>query len=149
MPDTYEMLEARGLMAAEQYPQALAELDKTPAEERTAAWYYLRSQIEEKSACYYNSVTSLKKAVELAPENKEYKAALKAMQKTLRKDTASKSGKVAGIAAGFGSVCDSFKNKDCSGCAEACGECCCEGCGEGCCECIGEAACDGCDCDCG
>lgn len=144
MLDTYEMLEARQLMAAEQYPQALAELDKTPAEERDAEWYFLRSQIEEKSACYYNSVTSLKKAVELDPENQAYKTALKAMQKSLKKDTASKSGKVAGMAAGVGSVCDSFKNRDFKGC----GEICCEGCGEGCCECIGEAACDGCDCDC-
>lgn len=144
MPDTYEMLEARQLMAAEQYPEALAELDKTPAGERGADWYFLRSQIEEKSACYYNSVTSLKKAVELDPGNKEYKAALKAMQKTLRKDTAAKSEKVAGMAAGVGSACDSFRNKDFSGCCEGCGEGCCEGC----CECIGESACDGCDCDC-
>ena len=145
MADTYEMLEARQLMEAEQYTAALAELDKTPAEERSAEWYFLRSQIEEKTACYYNSVTSLKKAVELDPVNKEYKVALKAMQKTLRKDTAARSGKVAGIAVGFGSVCDNFRNKDFSGCCEAGCECC----GEGCCEGICEAACDGCDCDCG
>lgn len=144
MIDTYEMLEARQLMEAEQYNEALAMLDKTPAEERNGAWYYLRSQIEEKQACYYNSVTSLKKAIELDPENKEYKTALKSMEKTLKKDTAQK-GKLAGMTMASASVCDSFKNKDCSGC----GEICCEGCGEGCCECIGESACDGCDCDCG
>ena len=57
MIDTYEMLEARQLLEAEQYNEALAMLDKTPAEERTAPWYYLRSQIEEKQACYYKSVT--------------------------------------------------------------------------------------------
>lgn len=142
MTDTYEMLEARQLMAAEQYTEALAELDKTPAEERTAPWYYLRSQIEEKQACYYNSVTSLKMAVKLSPENKEYQDALKSMQKKLRKDTASQSDKSVGMAAGFGSVCDCFRK-------ENCWECCCEGCGEGCCEGIAEAGCDGCDCDCG
>ena len=86
MIDTYEMLEARQLLEAEQYNEALAMLDKTPAEERTAPWYYLRSQIEEKQACYYNSVTSLKKAIALDPENKEYKTALKSMEKTLKKD---------------------------------------------------------------
>lgn len=144
MTDTYEMLEARQLMAAEQYTEALAMLEKTPAEERIAAWYYLRSQIEEKTACYYNSVTSLKKAIELDPENKEYKTALKAMEKALKKDNAEK-GKMAGMTMASASVCDSIKNKDCSGCGEACVECF----TEGCCDCIGEAACDGCDCDCG
>lgn len=143
MADTYEMLEARRLMETEQYTAALAMLDKTPAEERCAAWYYLRSQIEEKTACYYNSVTSLKKAIELDPENKEYKTALKAMEKVLKKDNAEK-GKMAGMAVASASVCDSFKNKDFSGCCEACFE----GCGECCCEGCCESACDGCDCDC-
>ncbi len=140
MADTYEMLEARQLLEAGQYSEALSMLEKTPAEERSADWYFLRSQIEEKTACYYNSVTSLKKSIELDPENKEYKNSLKAMERALKKDTAEKN-KMAGMAMASASVCDSFKKKDCSGCGECCAE--------GCCDCIGEAACDGCDCDCG
>ena len=141
MTDTYEMLEARQLMAAEQYTEALSVLDKTPAEERTAPWYYLRSQIEEKQACYYNSVTSLKMAVKFSPENKEYQDALKAMQKRLRKDTAKHPQTAAGMAVGAGSVCNCFRKENSRQCCEACGE--------GCCESICEAGCDNCDCDCG
>ena len=51
MADTYEMLEARQLLEAGQYSEALSMLEKTPAEERSADWYFLRSQISSLRAC--------------------------------------------------------------------------------------------------
>lgn len=144
MAETFETIEARSLLTEGQYTEALRELEKIPPAERDGEWYFLRSRVEEGMECYYNSVISLKKAVELSPESKEYKKALKEMQKKSKEASRTKGGIAAGMLGGAGSVCDSFRDRDYKGCAEGCGECC----FEGCCECLGEAACDGCDCDC-
>jgi hypothetical protein len=153
MEYTYELLEARDRFAIGQYEEALAVLEKIPDSERNAEWYAFRAEIEDKLERYYDALHSLRIAIELDPKNKVYKEQLKDYRKKLKKQGVPVEAKGAekmtlGMAAGFASVCDSFRNKDCSGCCEACGEGCCEACGEVCCEALGEAGCDGCDCDC-
>ena len=153
MEYTYELLEARDRYAIGQYEEALDVLKKIPDSERNAAWYAFRAEIEDHLERYYDALHSLRVAIELEPKNKAYKEQLKNYRKKLKKQGVPVEAKGAekmtvGMAAGFASVCDSFKRKDCSGCGDACGEICCEGCCEGCCQGVAEAGCDGCDCDC-
>lgn len=131
MPDTYEMLEARSLLAEGKYAEAIAELDKTPEEERNAEWHALRAEAEEKLEHYYDAVNSLKKAAELDPENAVYKERLKEYKRLQKKG----SGKTS------------------RGCLPSCcgSKCCtsddgCECCGEICCGGICECLCESCDC---
>lgn len=153
MEYTYELLEARDRYAIGQYEEALTVLEKIPDSERDAAWYAFRAEIEDKLERYYDALHSLRIAIELDPKNKVYKERLKDYRKKLKKQgvpVAAKGGEKAGLAwaAVPASVCDSFRNKDISGCCEACCEGCGDACCQGCCESIGEAGCDGCDCDC-
>ena len=149
MEYTYELLEARDCYAAGQYEDALTQLRKIPDSERDASWYAFRAEIEDRLERYYDALHSLRIAIELDPKNKVYKEQLKDYRKKLKKQGVPVEAKgtekmTLGMAGGFATVCDSFKQKDFSGCCEAGCECCGEGCLEGICE----SACDGCDCDC-
>ena len=153
MEYSYELLEARGYYAAGQYEDALTQLRKIPDSERNAEWYSFRAEIEDKLERYYDALHSLKLAIELDPKNKVYKEKLKDYRKKLKKQgvpIAAEGGEKVGLALAAipASACNSFRNKDFSGCCEVCCEGCGEGCCQGCCEAIGEAGCDGCDCDC-
>ena len=121
MQDIYELLEARQRFAAEQYEEALAELNMIPESARDAEWYAFRFEIEDKLERYYDALHSLKIATELDPKNKVYKERLKAYRKALK------------------SAVDSSDSKEKSKCSDNCFECCGEFCCAGTCECI----CDG------
>ena len=122
MEDTYEMLEARRLLAEGKYEEALAELDKPYLSQRNAEWYFLRAEIENKLERYYDSLKSLERAIELDPKNKAYKQRQKQYRKELKN-----------------AVGSAEKAKSDSKCRDNCGECCGELCCAGLCECI----CDG------
>ncbi len=126
--DTYEMIEARSLLAEGQYTEALLELDKTPVAERSAEWHFLRSQIEEQACRYYEALQSRKRAVELDPSNQAYKAALKDMQKTFGQNASGKSEEEKKGKCGRPGCCSSETGWEC------CGELCCGACCEGICE---------------
>lgn len=121
MQDIYELLEARQRFAAEQYEEALAELNMIPESVRDAEWYAFRFEIEDKLERYYDALHSLKIATELDPKNKVYKERLKAYRKALK------------------SAVDSSDSKEKSKCSDNCCECWGEFCCAGTCECI----CDG------
>ena len=123
MSDTYEMLEARALLAEGKYEEALAELDAPYVSQRNAEWYFLRAEIEEKLERYYDCLKSLEYAVELDPKNKAYKQRLKEYRKKLKNAVKSSDKE------------ENWKSKCSDNCCECWGELCCAGT----CECI----CDG------
>ena len=133
MTDTYEMLEARQLMEAGQYEDALAVLCKIPQKERNGAWYVFRGEIEDQLERYYDALHSLNQAVEIEPDNLTYKQQLKDYRKKLRgkgvllpSEKKPKKGKLP-------SCCDKCCQNDC--CTECGAEICC---GMGC-ECFCES----------
>ncbi len=128
MNDTYEMIEARRLLAEGQYGAAKEELAQTPEVERSAEWYYLLSQIEDKMELHYNALLNLKQAVQMDPQNKTYKAALKAKQKALRREAKGEKKRTGRGGCHLPGCCSSENCWDCCGdiCGEVACECCCD-----------------------
>ena len=130
-----EYAAVRSLIDEKRYYMAEEQFKKLPNDEDDPEWNYLDGVLSIHSGWLDNARQRLNRALELSPDNPEYRNALE--QLTTRKDPKTvKSGGGKGCCTG---CCDSET------CGEASCECCGMACAEGCGECLCEGICNSCD----
>ena len=113
-----EFAHIRTLISSNMLDEAQRELDKVPTNERNAEWYFLSGSVLYKRGWLSNAYSSFATAVNMDPNNAEYRQALNNMQ---RSSTGNYSGPYRS-SRNMGGSCDS-----CDFCSTLiCADCCCE-----------------------